>query len=332
MSTKETKEQLFARLRAQDPFLDDANLDTRGLPSFQNVELDDIEAKADPFDQNDYLHTTMNTKNALKAFLANPDNETIADAARLPNADPNLIADHNDRVAEAAGVAFREQVGSDYTQCQENYIALVNWLCQECLKFVPDRDVEDNVWLLQSKGWWSTENLLLAFRSLYDSGTLPVYPEGVARTLTAAQLTEINRLCQAGEVFPAVAMALRWAFDLDQYADLSAILKDPAKTPINNELVMFCWKAGAYDYDARNTGFDQFAAEFAGTRPFNIPLLNSAWAVFKEQQRSIARNVALGIKEPEPLGYEPQDFDKLTDSELERLRLDVMREKSRGKQ
>jgi hypothetical protein len=31
--SKETKEQIFARLRASDPFVEYENLDTRGMPS-----------------------------------------------------------------------------------------------------------------------------------------------------------------------------------------------------------------------------------------------------------------------------------------------------------
>src|ERR1700757_4090041 len=121
---KETKEQVIARLREADPFVEFENLDTRGLPSFWESELEAAENKTDKFEQNDYLETN---KSGLRDFLKglDSDNEAIADAARMAGADPSVIADHLDRVAQQIGIDFKKAVGKRYVQCDENLVAMV---------------------------------------------------------------------------------------------------------------------------------------------------------------------------------------------------------------
>jgi len=332
MTQKQTLEQKMQELRESDPFAADANIDLRGLPSFLQAEVEELESRPDPFDQIDTMQTTISSKNGLRNFLQNLDNESVKDAASRPGADPRLLADHLDREAEEVGIEFRQQVGSEYVQCEENYVALVDWLCSECLKYCPDQSPEDNVELLQSKGWWTTENLLVAFNALYQSGELPAYPAGVARTLTATTLTEMQRLCQMGQVLDGIALGLRKTFDLNQYANLDKVLIDPAKTPVVNEVILFCWKAAQPDYDSRqDEAFTSFVYSFAGERGLNIPICQSAWEAFKTEQKSIFRDRALGIKEPEQPDFSPEGFDHLDDKSLEDLRLAVTRERAKSK-
>jgi hypothetical protein len=329
---RQTLEQKMQELRNTDPFAADANLDLRGLPSFLQAEVEELEAKPDLFEQADALETTMASKNSLKKFLSEIDDSVIADVARMPNATPHLKAELADIQANEQAQEFRRRV-PDYPQYQENFEALVDWLCNECLKYCPDQDVEKNVTLLQQGGWWTASNLEIAYNRLFETGELPVYPEGTARALSAKTLTEMQRLCQMGRVLDGVALGLRMTFDLAFNANLDAVMLDPSKTPVVNEVVMFCWKSSQDDYDARHDAeFEQFASEFAGSRAFNLPLLSSAWIAFKEQRKSVLRDrAALELNREQEQSYTPESFDQLSDIELENLRLAVMREKSRGR-
>jgi hypothetical protein len=329
---KQSLEQKMQELRDSDPWMEFANLDTRGLPSFQDAVVEEMEGKPDPFEQVDALQTTNAAKHGLRNFLQNPDNDTIRDAARMPGADASLVAEHYDRLAEAEAQEFRRRV-PDYPQYDENFEAIAQWLCQEGLHYTPNLPVEKLVELLQRDGFWTADNLEIAYNRLYESGELPVYPDGAARALSAETLTQMQRLCSMGQILDAVALGLRKTFDLAPFENLDAVMLDPAKTPVVSEIVLFCWKSAQADYDSReDSAFTSFVYSFAGERGLTIPICQSAWAAYKEQRKSILRDKALGIiHEPEPERFEPRDFDRLDDASLESLRLAVMKEKNRSR-
>jgi hypothetical protein len=332
-----TKAQLLAEIRSNDPFVDESfgQLDTSGLRMFAEADLAEKVDAPDLFQRNDYLGQEVN-KDGLRKFLSNldDDDETIRDAASRPGADPRLLADHLDRQASNVGLAFREAVGPEYVADDDNFEALVDYICEQGLGYVPAHvDVEDKCELLQSKNFWTVDNLMVAFRALWESGDLPVYPDGIWKPLTAQECEALVRIAASGNQLGAVAFGIKKALQWDDVSApaLEAVINDPNYRPLVNELIMLAFTAGEASFDARlQTQFEQFAEQWAGRRPFTLKMLAESYAAFQQERKSVLRDKALGINtNPEPETFEAADFDRLSDAELERLRIDVLREKAR---
>ena len=334
MTTKLTRQQMIERLRQSDPFADEGQfgkLDLSGCPSFFEAELSELENKKDPFEPAD----SGTNKRGLKDFLRglDEDDSAIEDAARMPGAPADLVADFKDRKATDIALRFKKAAGGRYVSTDDNMDALVKTLAESALNF-SNMDTEELVTRLQSAGYWTVENLLTVFNSLFDSGTLPDYPEGVYRPLRDEDWEQIARLAQGGAVLPALVYGLRKALDLPNTSTLviENILADPNRRGLVNSLTLFIFKSGTPGFDERdNEAFEQFLAEFAGGRPWNISTLSEAWKAFQAEKRAVLRDKALGLSQPEAESYEPQDFDKLSDSELENLRIAVLRERAKSK-
>lgn len=327
---------MIDRLRASDPFADEAQfgqLDLSGCPSFFEAELAEQENRKDPFESADYSGAD---KHGLKDFLRGIDSDdaAIADAACLPGADPAIVSDHFDRVATRVGEEFKTAVGNRYIQCDENLQALVDLLCLKYLRYLPSQDVEENVSLLQSKGFWTKNNLVAAFAELWTSGQLPVYPDGTAKPLTAEEVEYIQRTAQTGNVFEAIVYGLKCSLGLKNTSQLviDHCLTNPANRELVDGLVMLVFTAIEPGFDAREiVAFKDFALEYAGDRPLTLPICGQAYRAFVQEKRSTVGDKTVEPSQSEPRGFEPQDFDELSDAELETLRVAVLRERAKSK-
>jgi len=322
---------MIDRLRASDPFADEAQfgqIDLSGCPSFFEAELAEKENKKDPFEPADY---SGENKHGLQDFLRgiDSDNDAIESAARMAGADPSVIADHLDRVAQQIGIDFKKAVGKRYVQCDENLVAMVDWLCEKSLHYTPDQDVEENITLLQREGFWSKDNLLSAFYSLWESGTLPVYPSGVWVPMTEQQHEFFVRTAATGNWQQAIIFGLKSALRLRNTSDLviDVIIADPQYRVLLDQLTMLAFVSSESGFDSRvQEEFNEFASQWAGDRPYTLRMLAEAYQAFQKEKRSVRDN-----QEPEPQEFEPQDFDRLSDSELESLRVAVLRERAKSR-
>jgi hypothetical protein len=110
------------------------------------------------------------------------------------------------------------------------------------------------------------------------------------------------------------------------------IIINPDLRPLVNGLTLFIWQSSTPAFNEQESeAFEAFLENFSGSRPWTIPICNAAWNAYSAQQRSIARDRALGIREPEQPDFTPEGFDKLDTNSLEALRVAVMQEKNRGK-
>jgi hypothetical protein len=321
---KETKEQVFARLRASDPFIEFENLDTRGLPSFQDIVTEEMENKRDPFEQNDFLEIN---KSGLRNFLRGieGDDDAIESAAKMPGASPDLKAEFADRKATEIAVKFKRAAGGRYLSTDENMDALVKTMAESALGY-SNMDSEELVTRLQDAEFWTVENLLTVFDELFNSGNLPDYPEGVYRPLRAEDWETISRTAQAGQPIQALVFGLERALDrnLSIGVAIDSVLNDPALRGLVNGLVYFIWQAITPEFDSQQSEqFQSFLSSYAGkNRPWNLPLVTAAWRAYQERS-------APEVDQTEQESYEPADFDRLSDSELESLRVAVLRERSK---
>lgn len=323
-----TKQQLFEELRSSDPFVEYENLDTRGFPSLHEAKLRELESKPDPFKQNDFLEVN---KSGLRDFLrgVEDDDSLIAEAATRPGASSELVTEFRDRRATNIAIKFKQQVGDKYVATDENMDALVQTLAESVLGY-SNMESEELVMRLLGAGFWSVENLVAVFNNLFESGNIPDYPDGCYRPLSSAQWEEVSRISQMGRPLDAVAFGLRIALRLPDNANLDFVMTSRDYRELVDGLVLHVWKAATADFDQRNDeAFNDFVFKFAGNRPLTLPIVSSAWQAFVADQRSILRAKALGLSEPEPQGFEPSDFDKLSDAQLNDLRLGVLREKAK---
>jgi hypothetical protein len=334
MTEKLTRQQMIDRLRASDPFADEAQfgqIDLSGCPSFFEAELAEKENKRDPFDQkNDYLEIN---KSGLRNFIesAGSDDSVIEEAARMPGASPDLKAELADRRANDVAVKFKRATNGRYVSTDSNMELLVESLAESELGY-SNMPVDDLVTRLQSRGVWTVQNLLDVFDELFSSGEMPDYPRGVYRPLRAEDWEQIARLAQAGQVLPALTFGLQKALDLPNTSTLviENILVDPSLRGLVNGLTLFIFQAGTPDFDDRDkTTFQEFLSDFAGSRPWNLPIITEAWKSFQAEKRGVLQDRAESPNQSEEQGFEPQDFDRLSDTELEALRVAVLRERSK---
>jgi hypothetical protein len=324
---KQTKEQVIARLREADPFVEFENLDTRGLPSFWESELEAAENRIDKFEQNDYLETN---KSGLRDFLKglDSDNEAIADAARMSGASADLVAEFKDRKATEIAIQFKKAARGRYVPTDENMDLLVQTLAEATLGY-SNMDTEDLVTRLQSAGVWNVDNLLTVFNRLFDSGELPDYPAGSYRPLRAEDWETISRTAQAGQPIQALVFGLEKALDrnLSIGVAIDSVLNDPALRGLVNGLVLFIWQSITPEFDSQESEpFQSFLSSYAGkNRPWNLPLVTAAWRAYQ------GKRSAPEVDQTEAESYEPADFDRLSDTELESLRVAVLRERAKTK-
>ena len=327
MTHKITRQQFIDRLRETDPFADEGQfgrLDLSGCPSFFEAELADLESKPDMFAPADY---SGQNGNSLRDFLRgiDSDDEAIAEAAKMPGAPANLVAEFKVRKATEIAVQFKRAAGGRYLETDDNMDALVKTLAKSALGY-SNADTEQLVTEIQDVGFWTVDNLLTVFNAVFDAGELPDYPKGVYRPLRGETWEQISRMSQAGQILPALVLGLECALDrnLSIGVVLDNVVADPAYRGLVNGLTLFIWKAATPQFNEAQSGeFQEFLMRYAGTRPWNIPILNEAYRAFLHKEAA--------APEPEPQTYEREDFDQLDDASLENLRLAVIREKNRSR-
>ena len=320
---------MIDRLRASDPFADEAQfgqIDLSGCPSFFEAELRDLESKPDKFEQNDFLEVN---KSGLRDFLeaADSDDSVIAEAARMPGASADLVAEFKDRKATEIAVKFKRAAGGRYLSTDDNMDALVKTMAESALGY-SNMDSEELVTRLQDGGFWTVENLRAVFNDLFNSGELPDYPAGSYRPLRAEDWETISRTAQAGQPIPALVFGLEKALDrnLSIGVAIDSVLNDPVLRPLVNGLVFYIWQAITPEFNSQESEpFQSFLSSYAGkNRPWNLPLVTAAWRSYQDK-----RSVPERVDQTEPESYEPADFDKLSDAELENLRIALLRERAK---
>jgi hypothetical protein len=331
MTEKLTRQQMIDRLRASDPFADEAQfgqIDLSGCPSFFEAELAEKESKKDPFDQkNDYLEVN---RSGLRNFLeaADSDDSVIAEVARMPGGSPDLKAEFADRKATQIAVAFKRAAGGRYLSTDDNMDALVKTMAESALGY-SNMDSEELVTRLQDAGFWTVDNLLAVFNELFNSGNLPDYPSGTYRPLRSEDWLTISRTAQAGQPIQALVFGLEKALDrnLSIGVAIDSVLNDPALRGLVNGLVLYIWQSINPEFNSQESEpFQSFLSAYAGkNRPWNLPLVTAAWRAYQGQRS------APEVDQTEHESYEPADFDRLSDSELDSLRVAVLRERAKSK-
>jgi hypothetical protein len=143
------------RIRNSDPWQEFYDrrfdqLDTKGLPTLNEAELKDLEAKADPFEQADPFGTGERAiKVGLKQFLegveSGEDDEAIADAARLPDANPNVKAEFADIRRTKEGNKFRELSHGRYLPTDQNLSTLVQCMAENSLGYSDASEIDTDI-------------------------------------------------------------------------------------------------------------------------------------------------------------------------------------------
>jgi hypothetical protein len=330
MKAKLSRDEMIQKLRETDPFAAEnfGQLDLSGCPSYFEAELTELESKKDPFDQkNDFLEVN---RSGLRNFLeaADSDDSVIEEVARMPGASPDLKAEFADRKATEIAVKFKRAAGGRYLSTDDNMDALVKTMAESALGY-SNMDSEELVTRLQDAGFWTVDNLLAVFNELFNSGNLPDYPSGTYRPLRSEDWLTISRTAQAGQPIQALVFGLEKALDrnLSIGVAVDSVLNDPALRGLVNGLVYFIWQAINPEFNSQESEpFQSFLSSYAGkNRPWNLPLVTAAWRAYQGQRS------APEVDQTEAESYEPADFDRLSDTELESLRVSVLREMAKSR-
>jgi len=288
--SKKTFEEMQKQLEAQDPWLEGANLDTRGLPGFKKGLPKEQSFVDEAFGQTLVAESRESLRQAIGQLVGSNDSEIAAILKEAGIENPNQPK----KVHLPGGL-----IGTVTRRDDGSYVCQVQTGDGIRRRFISKRG-PDNAAMLAARKLKETE----------------------IRALTEAQEIEIARLCQLGQKNEAIARYLEYRVGKERgnaYASPEAALSDMKLQPVLRECAMFCWLNSRPDV-RDSAEFQSFLAGYAGTRPLNFDLLNAAWDAFgPHQQRQTARAAVARLAEQEPTAEEiERGLDEMDDSEVSR--------------
>lgn len=156
--------------------------------------------------------------------------------------------------------------------------------------------------------------------------------EVTIRDLTPSEEIEIARLCACGQRQEGGARYLRYRIGqerADKYDNPEKMIADPSLQPVFSECAMFCWLNSRPDV-RDSAEFQDFVADYAGSRPLTFQLLDEAAKAFgPHQEKGQARAAAERFRHSEPLPDE-RSLNDMSDEEVSRQFWQTARYVARG--
>ncbi len=304
-----TKQEQRAIIDAVDPAF--AQLDLSAFPSLQ--EPPQPSRDDDRFAKDWRDNALSGSATALRAFVSNPDNETLERVGR-ETGNEDFVDEIRQRRGELVVQQFR-QLCPDYIPCQDSFENLVKTLSFNALSHSQqDEDTDDQVNLLIDGGYFTPENLAACFKALSREGLMPV-PRGTARNLSSSERLRVSRLAQSGRIDDAIGFYLECALP-DEEPTLE-LINDPAYRDVCDSACWAVWEEIALDY-VPTPQREAFLRRHVGGRPITIPLLQSAWAACQKNEEGHSRSELLGqIEHPETQPV--TTIDELSDAAVDDL-------------
>jgi hypothetical protein len=293
-----------------DPFASGANLDLSGylLPSSTSEEQ-----RSEPFDKDGFNRVDFRESFAapsVEEMLANP--ETREELARR---DPNFAEQYAQERMEKAATQFR-QINPAYLSTDRNYSAIVQEMAKKLLK-VDWLDDEAAERALYDAGHWTVEQLSNCYRYLLKAGKLEV-PKGTIRTLTEKEKLELIAQIRTGSPEEAVMNYVGWSLgEFGDYSSAAQLLAENAELASHASEFVF-WHTRAGTVDAAE--YKQFKRErLAGHRILTVKLISDAFDAWKKDSKRSYLFSGQAAETPEPLQFQPQNFEDLSDAEVANL-------------
>jgi hypothetical protein len=298
-----TREQILA----SDPFATDANLDLSGyvLPSETPAEEQNAVADRHGFNRVDFGERFAAP--SVEQMLANEDTR-----AALAERDPNFAEQYAQERMEKAATEFR-QANPDYLSTDRNYSAIVQEMAKKLLKadWLDDEPAER---ALYDAGHWTAEQLSNGYRYLLRKGLLQV-PQGTYRELSDAEQMQLVAQIRMGDLEDAVINYISWSLGgLNGYDSPAHFLSEnPQLASKAAEFVFIQHRAGTLDMD----DFRAFkAARLRGQKILTHQLISDAYDAWKKDTKRSYLFSGQAAETPEPLQFQPQNFEDLNDAEV----------------
>lgn len=338
---KETTLQRIAREEA-NRFLDDnfGQLDLSGCPSLLTPPSEESQLPNPRFAPLDDRGTGLGAsalKRGIEELVNDP--EVQAQVAR-ETGNPDLLAEYQVRKAEEITREWVRRTPS-YHRCEENWEKIVFTMAYNALGWAEDEaDVEEAQEELIRLGFWTFENLTVAFKALSRAGVLMVRPDQ-PRHLTDHELRAIGLQAGSGDVDGAISKYLLLRspeeaadamLNAPTLADALDEIADPSLAKIVEEAVWFCWQQGRPGYSPTPER-RRFMQTYVAARIPTARLLDEAWAACQGKEKSMIRDMVLRQVGESEQKNSPPDLDGLSDEQVEKLYRGTMRKiavESRG--
>jgi len=285
--SREQFEAMRKKLESQDPFLKDANLDTRGLPGFRDGLPKEETFLDEKFGQTMVAENRESLRGAINQLVSSNDAEINALLKKAGIENPNAPQTVN-LPNGLTGTVLRQEDGSFVCEVKTG---------RKIRRFISKRGPDNAA--------------MMAARELQKDEI---------RELTPAERIEVARIAQSGRRFEAIAHYLHYRLGEERasrYARPEEMVADPELQPIMRECAVFCWLN--YRPDVRDSAeFQAFLSDYAGARPINFDLLDAAWGAFLPRQEKQATRTAVARLTTEPSAEEIQQGLEDADDETVR--------------
>ncbi len=290
----------------------------------KNVGTDcDTDPRFSPLDDRGSAHSI---RTAVEELARDPE---IRDRIARETGDAGELERLDEEQAEAATWHFRRNHPS-YFKSQANFELMVSAMAKSCLGWADteDIDVDDAYRELVRRGYWTTDHLTTAFKTLWRAGTLEVSPNA-PRPLTEHDKRAIALQAASGDVEGSVSRYLQqrlpqtvselWMYSTSHQEALDTVA-DPAYREILWEAVWFCWENGRPNYSPTSQR-RKFMRQYIANRIPTARLLDLAWAACQEAEKDASRSGILGQLTNEPTASDDpmKQLDALDDASVDRL-------------
>jgi hypothetical protein len=291
-------------------FLDEGfgQLDLSGSPGLQPLPPEDNALE----DRHGFSRVITTGTNGLKAFIENPDSESLNRLA-AETGDGELADKLKEDREEQEAIKFVQSHPNYYRdEDGDNYEKLRSWLEERNLPF-------------------TAENLDIAFKTLCRLGEMKMSP-GTPKALSQREQLHIISLAQNGQLADAIRQYLTYALpDAEEnWTDSTDFLSDPATLNVRNRAVEFTWfHSRAIE---NSPDWAAFQKRYVRHRPIRtIADLDNAYAKFLEEQKSQFRNRLLtGDATLANASTQQQDIEDLDDEAVADLYRRTAREHARS--
>jgi hypothetical protein len=271
---------------------------------------------AQPWESAPYARSAQ----ALRAFVANPDEEAMAETGN-----PAFGVDVRDRRAERIIEQFKA-ARPDYVMTDDNTETMVLTMAEN---FLPASEREGStdelIDAMMRHQTWTATNLCVVYDELNSQGYLDV-ETGKPRNLSDSERLRVSRLAQSGNLEAALGLYLASALpDVEPSIELAS---DPDYRETCDQAVMDVWISARPDY-VYSAERDYFLRRHAGSRPLTIPLLDSGWVALKAHEARRGRQELVNNLRSRAEPVTERGIDELGDSQLDELYHAALRERAR---
>jgi hypothetical protein len=298
---------------SNDPFAVDPRFST-GLMGHSNLPPtvdtsktpEELEAEADPwlaaYGKN--LPPELLTKgrqNALKAFVENPDIESLEEAYSRGGLNPEAaheLKEHLEDVKTGEIAQAWIEANPQYEVCDENSKRMMSYLHAHSLPV-------------------TAANLDEAYQALLTKGAL-ITPKNQIKPLTEDEETQIARWIYDGNYETAVGYYLIYSLPNFSVEEVKAAVYKAEFQPLVAEAVYYIFRHSTPDYK-HDPEFLRFLEDYLDDRPYSLVLLKEAWNAFKRD----------GLLKAASYQENEMNLDDLSEEQQENLYRQTLLEKAR---